>query len=65
MDPNKVQAITDLPDPKNKKEIQTLMGMVNYLGKYLENLSSITEPLRQLQKDEDFSWEECHIEAFQ
>ena len=53
IDPDKVTAITNLPKPTNKKELLQFMGMVNYLGKFIENLSDINQPLRLLLKNEN------------
>ena len=45
-DPMKVQAITEMQAPQDKKELLRFMGMVNYLGKFIPNLSNVTQPLR-------------------
>ena len=34
----KIRAILEIPEPKNKKELQRFMGTVNYLGKFIPNL---------------------------
>ena len=47
-DPEKVRAVKEMPPPTNVKEIQTLLGFVQYLGKFIANLSEIIAPLRQL-----------------
>ena len=49
-DPTKVEAITQMPLPESKADLQRFMGMVNYVGKFIPNLSQITAPLRQLLK---------------
>ncbi len=49
-DQSKVVAIIQMPLPKSKADLQRFMGMVNYLGKFIQNLSQITAPLRQLLK---------------
>jgi hypothetical protein len=43
-DPSKVEAITQMPPPKSKADLQRFMGMVNYVGKFIPNLSQITTP---------------------
>ena len=54
-DPRKVEAITKMPIPTNKPELQRFMGMVNYLGKFIPRLSDETAPLRELlKKDVEF-----------
>ena len=47
-DPEKVRAIAEMPLPTDKKGIQRLMGFVNYLSKFLPNLSDLCAPLRAL-----------------
>ena len=42
-DPSKVQAIIEMKSPQDKKELQRFMGMVNYLGKFIPNLSDVSE----------------------
>ena len=43
-DPRKIEAITNMPTPSNKMEVQRFLGMVTYLGKFLPNLSEETAP---------------------
>ena len=47
-DPSKVSTIVNFEKPVNKTGIQRLLGMVNYLGKWVANLRTITEPLPKL-----------------
>ena len=65
-DPDKVRAIVDMPPPADKKELQTLLGMITYLGKFVTpQLSEVTKPLRDLLKEEnDFSWDSPQQAAF-
>ena len=44
-----------MQNPQNKKELQTFLGMANYLSKFVPNLSTLTEPLRELDR-KDFEW---------
>ncbi|XP_054284365.1 uncharacterized protein K02A2.6-like [Macrosteles quadrilineatus] len=36
-DPSKVQAIVDLPAPRNANEVQRFMGMITFLAKFIPN----------------------------
>ncbi|KAK2713508.1 hypothetical protein QYM36_009396 [Artemia franciscana] len=63
-DPNKVNALKEMPRPRNREELQTLLAMLNYLSCYIPNLSSQNEPLRTLSKQHKFVWEEVHDNAF-
>ena len=46
-DSKKVQAILDMPPPQNKSDMQCFLGAINYFGKFIPNLSTLTEPLRK------------------
>lgn len=47
-DPEKVRAIAELPVPQDKNDLQRALGLVNYLGKFIPNLSANTRTLRSL-----------------
>ena len=47
-DPAKVKAVQEMPKPSNKTELQRFIGFVNYLSKFLPQLSATCEPLRKL-----------------
>ena len=49
-DPQKIDVIVNMPEPHDKKGVQRLLGMVNYVGKFLPNVSEIISPLRELLK---------------
>ena len=56
-DDEKVRAINDMPAPTDKKGVERLLGTVNYLGKFIPNLATVTEPIRVLlRKDIEFQW---------
>ena len=45
---DKVQAISCMPQPLNKKQLQSFIGMVNYLSKFTPRQSELAECLRDL-----------------
>ena len=55
VDPKKVEAIEEMPEPENAKPVQRLFGSVNYLAKFFPHLLAILEPLRWLM-DKDSEW---------
>ena len=64
MDANKWQVIQNWPQPKNVKELQSFLGSVNYLAKFI-HLSSFRKPLQDLLKSSnEFVWLKVHDEAF-
>ena len=44
----KVQAIVDVPEPRNLTELRSFLGMINYYGKFLPNLATLLSPLYKL-----------------
>ena len=44
-DPNKVNAVSEMPKPTFKQEVLSLLGFVNYLSKFLPRLSEIAQPI--------------------
>ena len=64
-DPKKVQGITKMTAPKDKQQLQSFLGMVNYMGTFIPNLSHHTEPLwPMLKKDNVFHWEDQQTRSF-
>ncbi len=64
-DSEKIRAIQDMPPPVDKKGVERLLGTINYLAKFIPNMSSITHPIRELLKsDNKFSWGEPQVKAF-
>ena len=51
IDDEKVKAVVNMPELTSIDNIHTLLGMVTYTCKFLPNLSSVTEPLRELIKE--------------
>ncbi|KAK2715885.1 hypothetical protein QYM36_010452 [Artemia franciscana] len=49
-DPNKTKAISEMLEPRNKEELQMLLGMFNYLSRYIPNLSRVLELQKQTGK---------------
>ena len=63
-DPKKVQGITEMTVPTDKQQLQSFLGMVNYMGTFIPNFSHHTEPA-MLKKDNVFHSEEQQIQSFQ
>lgn len=56
-DQTKVEAIKNMSVPQNKKEVERLLGMIQYVSRFIENVSELTEPLRHLlKKSVLFQW---------
>ena len=65
-DPKKVQGITEMTAPMDKQQLWSFLGMVDYMGTFIPNLSHHTESLwAMLKKDNVFHWEEQQTQSFQ
>lgn len=52
--------------PRDRIELETVLGMINYLVKFSPNLSEITHPMRRLLRNiSEFIWDEPQASAFQ
>ena len=47
-DPLKIKALTDMPVPSNKKELQAFLDIINYLGKFSPGTADVCDPLHKL-----------------
>lgn len=57
-DYEKISAIMDFPTPNDKPSVMRLLGMANYLAKFIPSLSDITAPRRKiLKKNVLFHWD--------
>ena len=54
-DPNKVQALKELPPPPNVAKLRSFLCMMNYLSRFIKDFAIISEPLRCLTK-KDVDW---------
>ena len=67
MDKKKVKAIISTKAPQNKKELQKFLGQVNYLRRFISNLTGKTKvfyDLIKLKNVEEFKWEKQHQTSF-
>ena len=61
----KGQAIVEMPASSCKMEVQSFIGMINYLSKFSARLSEHALPIRELAKEKDaFNWGPEHQVAF-
>lgn len=63
---DKVQAITDMPRPTNVSKLRAFLGLVNFYGKFLKDLSTVLAPLyRLLRKGARWRWQSEEEKAFE
>ena len=63
---DKVKAIVEAPAPRNVTELKSYLGLLNYYGRFLPNLSTTLAPLHYLlKKGIVFSWGKQQTKAFE
>ena len=63
---DKVRAIRDAPSPTNVKELRSWLGLLNYYGRFLRNLSTTLAPLHVLlRKETKWCWGNEQASAFE
>jgi hypothetical protein len=63
-DQTKIEAIIDMPAPQAKLGVQRVLGIVNYIAKFIPGMSEITAPLRELlKKNVPWHWTANHQAA--
>ncbi|KAK2716857.1 hypothetical protein QYM36_007117 [Artemia franciscana] len=62
-DPEKTKAIANIPAPESHEQLQVLLGMYNYLGRCIPNLSTLNHPLLELSKSKTYDWTTQHENA--
>ena len=64
-DLQKNKALTDMPAPKNKRELQAFLGIINYLGKFSPGMVEICEPLQKLTSSKaTWNWNASYQQLF-
>lgn len=55
----KVKAVNDAPNPRNVQKLKSYLGLLNYYGKFLPNLSTELAPLyKLLRAEQKWKWSE-------
>ena len=64
-DPEKIREILKWEQPTDVTTLQAFFGMLNFVGKFIPNLSARTSALRSLLKKEaEWSWDANHEQEF-
>lgn len=65
VDPEKCEKVRNWPQPKNKKELQSFLGLANFYRHFVRNFAEVSQPLTQLLKKRvEFHWNSICQEAF-
>ena len=67
---SKSEALQKLDPPKTLKQLQSFMGSIHHLKKFIPNIEEISDPIRPLLKKKStttsnrLKWEEKHTSTF-
>jgi len=61
--PDKIARIEAWTTPKNKKQLQEFLGVINYISQFIPHVASITAPLTSFTGTEEFVWTATHDHA--
>ena len=63
-DPERVRQVLEIPSPSTKQELQSFLGIIQYLSPFITRLSDRTVPLRSLLQQDEYQWNATHQKAF-
>ncbi|XP_057972721.1 uncharacterized protein LOC131160858 [Malania oleifera] len=63
VDPDKVKAIQEMPNSKSKKEVRSFLGRLNYIARFISQLTATCEPIFKLLRNNNLEkWnEQCQV----
>ena len=63
MDPDKIKAIQNLPPPRTQKEVRDFFGRLNYISRFISQMTAKCDPIfKLLKKHNSGEWiEDCQI----
>ncbi|KAL3515059.1 hypothetical protein ACH5RR_021961 [Cinchona calisaya] len=65
IDPTKIKAIRDMYEPKTQKDVKSLLGKINFIGRFIAQLTATCEPLfKLLRKNTPMYWNDDCQQAF-
>jgi len=63
VDPDKVKLILEMPEPRIEKQVRGFLGRLNYIARFISQLSATCEPLfKLLRKNQSVQWDDdCQV----
>lgn len=63
---SKIDALSKSSAPRDKTELRSIIGKLNFYSRFIPHYSTLLEPLRNLlTKNKDFQWKQYHQQAFE
>ena len=64
-DPRKIETINNMQPPRNVSEMKSLLGMTQYVSRFIPNYASTTAPLRALTHQKvSWKWQTKHYHLY-
>ena len=61
-----LKAVLEAPEPENVAQVRSYLGMLNYYGKFIKNLSTIAAPMYRLLRGEvKWNWGKAEKDSFE
>jgi hypothetical protein len=63
-----MKAVDDVIPPTNKTELQSLLGKINFIRRFISNMSEMIlpfSPLLKLKNDQEFKWGDVQQKMFE
>lgn len=65
-DSDHIKDVLDWPTPKDRKDVQKFLGLINFSHQFIKDFAGIARPLNDLlRKDQPFIWEDKQRIAFE
>ncbi|ETN98257.1 hypothetical protein RFI_39253 [Reticulomyxa filosa] len=64
--PGYINKVLNVSKPKTKKQLERLLGLVQWIAKFIPNIAALTVELTKLRrKNAKWSWTDVHDKAFE
>ncbi|KAG7301746.1 hypothetical protein JYU34_014734 [Plutella xylostella] len=63
-DPDKIKAMSEMAQPQNVTQLRSFLGLVNFYGRFVKNMSSIFPLYELLKKNVSWVWSDTCARAF-
>ena len=65
IDLGRIESIKIITPPHNKKAMQSFLGKINFVRRFISDFAEVVKPLQEMiKKDTNFKWTKERMEAF-